>query len=163
MKIKGVVLILSLLFFVSSAFAMKGSEHSGHDMSDHKMDHGSMAKDHADASPGVYKHTDKADGLNATFQVMSLASMNMKDPEGKTHHIMASFSRNDQKMKEVAGNIVVVSPTGKEQAGRLIHFGGGMYAVNFTFDEAGEWQVRCQIIDRDKEYTKEFKYPHHTK
>ena len=162
MNIKGVVLILSLLFFASTAYAMKGSDHSGHDMSDHTMDHGNMSKDHAGSASGVYKHTDLADGIKATFQVMSLASMKMKDPEGKTHHVMASFSQNGTKMKEVTGDIVVVSPSGKEQAGKLKHFGGGMYAVNFIFDEAGEWQVKCQIIDGEKKYTKEFNYPHHT-
>merc|ERR1711879_975757 len=141
------------------ASAMKDMNHSGHDMSEKKMDHSSMAQD--GAKSGHFKHADMADGIHTAFQIMSLASMKMKDPEGKTHHIMVSFSQNNKGLKDVAGEINAVSPSGKEQIGQLKHFGGGMYAANFTFDEAGEWAIVCQFQDQSKQHTMNFSYPHH--
>lgn len=161
MNIKGIVTLLVLLIAASPAWAMKGTDHSGHStMSDKKMDHGAMGSGHKDSS-GNYKHVDKADGVQAAFQVMSLESMKMKDPDGKTHHIMVSLSKNSQKMKKAVGEIEVVSPAGKKQIGKLMHFGGGMYAANFTFDEPGDWSVTCNFTDQGTEYSKHFSYPHH--
>ncbi|MBM9514971.1 hypothetical protein [Desulfogranum marinum] len=152
------VLFVVLFMFATAASAMKDMNHSGHDMSDEKMDHSSMAQD--GAKSGHFKHADMADGIHTTFQIMSLASMKMKDPEGKTHHIMVSFSQNNQRMKAVVGDIKVVSPSGKDQVGELKHFGGGMYAVNFTFDEVGEWHVSCHFRVQASEHTIKFAYPH---
>merc|ERR1711879_21780 len=148
----------SVVYVCNSMGAMKDMNHSGHDMSEKKMDHSSMAQD--GAKSGHFKHADMADGIHTAFQIMSLASMKMKDPEGKTHHIMVSFSQNNQRMKAVVGDIKVVSPSGKDQVGELKHFGGGMYAVNFTFDEVGEWHVSCHFRVQASEHTINFAYPH---
>lgn len=160
-NIKGAVLVLVLLFTASAALAMKGTDHGGHNMSSHKTDHGAMSTGTVQ-KPGHFKHTDNTNGVHAVFQVMSLESMKMKDPEGKTHHIMVSFSKDNQKLKQGTGDIVVVSPSGKEQKGKLMHFGGGMYAANFTFDEAGDWAVKCNFTDQGGAYSMNFSYPHHT-
>lgn len=157
---KGALLVLVLFFAASTASAMKGTDHGGHNMSGHKTDHGAMSNGNTTTS-GHFKYVDKADGVHAVFQVMSLASMKMKDPEGKTHHIMVSLSKNNQKLKQATGDIVVVSPSGKKQRGKLMHFGGGMYAANFTFDEAGEWVIKCRFTGQGTDYTKKFSYPHH--
>lgn len=152
-------LVLVLLFGIPTASAMKGTGHGEHSLSGHSTDHGAVANGHKPAAKH-FKHTDTADGVHAVFQVMSLASMGMKDPGGKTHHIMVSFSKNNQKVKKAAGDMVVVSPSGKEQEGKLVHFGGGIYAVNFTFDEAGEWTVRCRFSVQGTTHTKSFSYQH---
>jgi hypothetical protein len=122
------------------------------------MDHSSM--DHGHTSSGNFKHKDSSDGIVGSFHVMSLESMNMKDPAGNTHHVMASFAKADKTITGVEGKISVVSPAGKEQSGELMHLGGGMYAVNFVFDEAGDWKVVCSFDDEGKTYSKEFVYPH---
>ena len=158
-QLKKAILVTALLVFATTSWAMKGMDHNGHDMSGEKMDHSSMTHENGTNS-GHFKHADMADGIHATFQIMSLASMKMKDPEGKTHHIMVSFSQNNKKMKTVVGDIKTESPSGKEQVGELKHFGGGMYAANFTFDEAGEWHVTCHFKEQATEHTIKFTYPH---
>lgn len=155
----GAVLFLVLVLLVAPALAMQGNDHKGHEMSGHTMDHGAMDQGNA-ATSGHFRHADDVEGINVSFQIMSLASMNMKDPSGKTHHIMASFSHDNQQMKQVAGVITVVSPSGKEQTGKLMHFGGGMYAANFTFDESGKWDVTCVFSEQGTKYSKQFTYPH---
>lgn len=152
-------LLAVLLLFATTVSATQGIDHSGHNMSQGKKAHSSMKHD-SGAHSGHFKHSDMVDGIHANFQVMSLASMKIKDPDGKTHHIMVSFSQNKKSMKGVAGDIKVVSPSGKEQVGELQHFGGGMYAVNFTFDEAGDWQVTCNFKDGANGQKMKFNYPH---
>ena len=159
LQLERAILITALLLFATTAWAMKGMDHNSPDMSGEKMDHSSMTHDNGTKS-GNFKHADMADGIHATFQIMSLASMKMKDPDGKTHHIMVSFSQNNQKMKTVTGDIKALSPSGKEQVGELKHFGGGMYAANFTFKEAGEWDIICHFKDQSAEHTIKFSYPH---
>ncbi len=147
-KLERVILFVVLLMFATTALAMKKMDHSS-------MSHGSNTKS------GHFKHAAMADGIHATFQIMSLASMKMKNQDGKTHHIMASFSQDNQKMKAVAGDIKVIAPSGKEQIAKLKHYGGGMYVANFTFDEAGEWLVTCNFKEEATEHTIKFDYPHH--
>ncbi len=161
LKIKRIAIILALLLAASPALAMQGTDHGGHAaMSDKTMDHSATGNGHNDTS-GSYKHVDNSDGVQAAFQVMSLESMHMKNADGKTHHIMVSLSKNTQKMKKAVGEIEVVSPTGKKQIGKLMHFGGGMYAANFTFDEPGDWSVTCTFESQGTKYAKQFSYPHH--
>jgi hypothetical protein len=65
--------------------------------------------------------------------------MNMKDPEGKTHHVMATFMRDGKAVEEVVGKVKLISPSGKEQLADLKSFGSGIYAANFLIDEPGKW------------------------
>lgn len=155
-----IILYVSLLFFATNAFAMKGMDSSGHGMSAGKMSHSSTMSGSATKNDN-FMHTGMTDGIHTNFQIMSLASMKMKAPDGKTHHIMVSFSQDDQKMNEVVGTMSVISPTGKKQTGELKNFGGGMYASNFNFDEAGEWNIVCRFKDQSTKHAVNFKYQHH--
>lgn len=159
LKLNKSVILFIILFFATSVYAMKGAGHDGHDMSAKKMDHSSMTQS-TKTPTGNFVHSSIADGVHGNFQIMSLASMNMKDPDGNTHHIMVSFSQNEKKMKHVVGSISAISPTGKKQTGVLKNFGGGMYAVNFIFEEAGEWDIICQFKDPSNDHTMNFRYPH---
>jgi hypothetical protein len=133
--------ILSLVF-ASSSMAMKG------------MEHGNSTED------GGFTHTAMAGDIHTEFKVMDLASMNMKDPDGKTHHVMATFTRDGEKISKVVGKIKLVSPSKKEQLADLKDYGGGVFAANFNIDEPGKWGVICLFKDEKGKQTVKFWYPH---
>lgn len=141
---KRIALIISLLSIVtySYGFAMSGMDH-GHD---NKAKH--------------FTHTEMVDGVHAEFQVMDLASMNMKDPDGKTHHVMATFKRNNEKLTKAVGKVKLISPTGKEQLAALKAFGSGVFAANFVIDEPGRWGVICLFKEAEGKHTVKFWYQH---
>ncbi len=147
-KITLIAVVMSLVF-ASSAMAMKGMDHGD-------MDHGSETKD------GTFKHSMMAEDVHAEFQVMELASMNMKDPDGNTHHVMASFKRGDEMIDKIAGKVKLISPSGKEQLATLKDFGSGIFAANFTIDEPGKWGVVCLFKEPQGQHTVKFWYPHMT-
>ena len=151
---------LSLLVLAQYTAAMEGADHSGHGASKEAAEHATM--EHGSMTKGdTFIHAEMVDGIHAEFQVMDLASMNMKDPEGKTHHVMASFLKNDEKIEKSAGKIKVIAPSGKEQVATLQHFGSGIFAANFTFDEPGKWGIICLFKDQETKHTVKFWYPHH--
>lgn len=141
---KKILLMITLLSFVftNATLAMKG------------MDHGVESKD------GIFKHTSMADGIHTEFQVMELANMNMKDPDGKTHHVMAAFKRDGQQITEAVGKVKLISPSGKEQLANLEDFGNGIFAANFTIDEPGKWGVICLFKEDNEKHTVKFWYSH---
>lgn len=157
-------LILSILFVgliaaSGVALAMKGMDH-GSDQQDpamESMNHGSETMN------GTFKHMAMAGDIHSEFQVMELAAMNMKDPAGNTHHVMATFSRNGEKIEKVAGKIKLVSPSGKEQLADLESFGSGVFAANFKIDEPGKWGVVCLFKDDQETQNVKFWYPHMVK
>ena len=100
------------------------------------------------------------DGIHAEFQIMDLASMNMTDPEGRTHHVMVSFMKDEQKITQAVGKVKLIAPSGKEQLADLKDFGSGVFAVNFTIDEQGKWGVICLFKDTDGKHTVKFWYTH---
>lgn len=124
-----------------------GGQHEG-------MQHGSMVM------PDRFMHSEMADDIHSEFQIMSLASMNMTDPDGKSHHIMATFMRDNEKIERLVGKMKVIAPSGKEQLGDLKDFGGGNFAANFTFDEEGKWGVICLFKDDAGKHTVKFWYDH---
>jgi len=130
------------LVFASSSMAMQG------------MDHGDETKD------GSFTHTAMAGDIHVEFKVMDLASMNMKDPDGKTHHVMATFTRNGEKISKVVGKMKLVAPSKKEQIADIKDYGGGVFAANFTIDEPGKWGVICLFKDEKGKQTVKFWYPH---
>lgn len=159
------ILVLSSLMMTSTAMAMdsKSHEHMNHDdqaaMDHSKMDHSKM--DHGSSQMGgTFKQAMMVDGIHSEFQVMELASMNMKDPEGRTHHIMASFMENDIKIEKIVGKMKLIAPSGKEQIGDLKDFGNGVFATNFTIDEQGKWGVICLFKDTKGKHTAKFWYQH---
>ncbi len=161
-KILGMLLFICVVF-VSHSMAMEGHSDmnkddktgagtaiEGHD----NMDHGSQNQD------GSFKHNTMAGNVHTEFQIMDLASMNMKDPTGKTHHVMATFKRDGQKIMKLAGKVKLISPSGKEQLESLKDFGSGIFAANFTIDEPGKWGVICLFKDEEVKQTVKFWYPH---
>ncbi|MBU1001773.1 MAG: hypothetical protein KKE73_04555 [Proteobacteria bacterium] len=134
--------IAALLTIAGSAFAMED------------MTHGSTTDGDA------YKHAAMVDGIHAEFQVMDLASMNMSDPEGKTHHVMAMFMKDNKMIEKAVGKIKLIAPSGKEQVQTLKDFGGGNFAANFSFDEPGKWGVICLFKDDAGKHIVKFWYDH---
>jgi hypothetical protein len=114
-----------------------------------------------DHTGGTFTHQEVVEGVQAEFQVMTLASMNMKDPQGKTHHIMVKLV-DDSSHKQISnaiGKIKLISPTGKEQEEGLQNY-GGILAANFTFDEKGKYGVICLFKVDGKKRLVKFWYPH---
>ena len=110
---------------------------------------------------GTYKHHASADGIRAEFQVMSLESMNMKDEEGATHHIMVKLmdDGNGQQVLGAIGKIKVISPSNKEQVQPLKDY-NGILAANFSFDENGKYGVICLFKVNNQKKLFKFWYPH---
>lgn len=140
-KISLIIAFISLVFAGSSS-AMEG------------MDHSSGQKD------GTFMHTVMIDDLHSEFQVMDLASMQMKDPDGKTHHVMVTFKRNDEMIVKAVGKMKLVSPSGKEQVADMKDYGSGVFAANFTIDEPGKWGVICLFKEEGGQHTAKFWYEH---
>ena len=155
------VVILTL----TTAPAVSMQEHSGHGSSkqhDHtQMQHGNgEAMDHA-AMGGTYKHTASQGGIDAAFQVMSLASMNMTSEEGDTHHIMVDLKTAGDGMpiKNAVGKIKVIAPDKSEQVSPLKNY-SGILAGNFTFTQPGKYGVICLLKVGDEKQVFKFWYPH---
>ena len=145
--------IMSLMFCTAAA----GLAMQGHG-SDKNTGHGDM-KDHA--MKGTFMHEAVSEGVRAEFQVMSLESMNMKDPDGNTHHIMVKLfpEGSDEPMKEAVGKVKIISPSKKETTATLKDY-SGVFAANFTADESGEYGVICLLKVADKKPLYKFWYPH---
>lgn len=145
LTVRGMSLLI-VLAFASAAWSA-----GGHDMQ--SMDHGSMA--------GTFKHEATVDAIRAEFQVMSLESMNMKDPDGATHHIMVKFFDADTgvPIKKAVGKIKVIAPSKKESVVSLKDY-SGIYAANFTFDEPGDYGVICLAKVEGKKPLYKFWYTH---
>ena len=136
-------------------------KHGGHGSMDHgtkggheKMDHSSMG--------GTFTHEVVVDGVKAEFQVMSLASMNMKDPEGNTHHVMAKFfdAASNSQVKGAAGKVKIIRPSGDDQVATLKDY-SGIFAANFTVKEKGKYGIICLFKIGDKKHVAKFWYHPH--
>jgi hypothetical protein len=117
------------------------------------MDHKSMA--------GDFKHEATAEGVRAEFQVMSLESMKMQDPDGATHHVMVKFFEADTgaQIRRAAGKIKIIGPSHKEAVKSLKDY-SGIYAANFTVDKPGKYGVICLAKIGDKKPLYKFWYTH---
>lgn len=152
--------VLVALALAAPAFAMDShaSMGSGPAMQGHEgMQHGSSSMN------GMFKHAAMVDGMHAEFEVMSLASMNMSDPQGRTHHVMATFSKDGRRLEKLAGKVKLIAPSGKEQVATLKDFGGGQFAANFTIDEPGKWGMICLFKDEAGKHVEKFWYDHMAK
>ena len=130
------------------------------------MNHGEMKSNEMenmkhDSAGDSFKHEEIVDGVKAEFQIMNLESMNMKDPDGKTHHIMVKFFHNEsgEQINDVAGKVKIIGPAGKEQEGKLADY-SGVYAANFTFDQPDKYGVICLFKTEDKKRMVKFWYSH---
>jgi hypothetical protein len=110
----------------------------------------------------VFKHQAVVDGIQADFQVMSLAAMNMSDPEGHTHHIMVKLAQegSGDPIADAIGKIKVIAPDKKEQTGVLKRYGDFLVA-NFTFGAPGKYGVICLFVVDGQKHVVKFWYPHH--
>lgn len=147
-------IVMSVLVAFALVVAQSLTAQAMEKMDHPKMNHGSME------NSDTFTKMEMVDGFHVEFQVMDLASMNMKDPEGNTHHIMVSFMKDNNKLENIAGKVKVISPSGKEQIGTLTNYGSGVFAVNFTFNESGDWGVICLFKDGQQKHTVKFWYPH---
>ena len=110
---------------------------------------------------GTFKHEAVMNHVRAEFQIMSLASMNMKDPNGATHHVMVNLfhdSTNDP-IKDAVGKVKIIDPNGKEQIDSLKNH-SGIYAANFTFEKNGKYGVICMVKVDAENHVFKFWYPH---
>ncbi len=127
--------------------------------------HGDMGKmDKADKGMDAMGFTHEAvvDGLRSEFQIMSLASMKMKDEHGATHHIMVKLmdEATHAEIKQAVGKIKIIGPDGAEQESTLKNY-SGIFAANFSFAASGKYGVICLLkVDGQKRVVK-FWYPHH--
>ena len=122
------IAVLIITLAALPAMAMKGhdSHGSGHDMqADKQMDHGKddKAMDHGGMG-GTFKHMASEGGIDAEFQVMSLASMNMTSDKGETHHIMVNLKETEggAAIKHAVGKIKVIAPDKTEQVSPLKNY-----------------------------------------
>lgn len=131
------------------------------DMNHGNMQSGEMEKMDHNSVGGVFTHNEIVDGVKAEFQIMNLESMNMKDPDGNTHHIMVKFfnKESSEQIKDVVGKIKIIGPSGKEQEGVLTDY-SGIYAANFTFDQQYKYGVICLFKAGDKKRVVKFWYLH---
>ena len=109
----------------------------------------------------TFTHQAVSQGIRADVKIMSLSSMNMTDPKGATHHIMIEFREDTTgaQIKEVVGKIKVIAPDKTEQSGHLKDF-NGIYAVNLTFKEPGNYGVICLVHMGENKHLYKFWYPH---
>ena len=161
------IAVLIIALAALPAMAMKGHDShgssGGKDMkSDKQMDHGAHDKqmDHSGMG-GTFKHTATEGGIDAEFQVMSLASMNMTSDKGETHHIMVNLKEADggEAIKNAVGKIKVVAPDKTEQVSPLKNY-SGVLAANFTFKDKGKYGVICLLKNKDKKQVFKFWYHH---
>ena len=157
---KRTLLIAAVIFALVAVPAMAMQ---GHDMkSDDKMDHSAqgMQMDHTGMG-GTFKHTATEGGIDAEFQVMSLASMNMTSDKGETHHIMVNLKETDggAPIKNAVGKIKVIAPDKTEQESSLKNY-NGILAANFTFKKSGKYGVICLLKNQDQKQVFKFWYHH---
>lgn len=157
---KQTLLIAAIIFAFTALPAMAMQ---GHDMkSGDKMDHSTHGKqmDHTGMG-GTYTHMASEGGIDAEFQVMSLASMNMTSDKGETHHIMVNLKETDggAPIKNAIGKIKVIAPDKTEQEGSLKNY-SGILAANFNFKEPGKYGVICLLKNQDRKQVFKFWYHH---
>jgi len=159
------VLIAVLAAVPAMAMQGHGSHDSsgGSDMKSEKtMDHGSHGKQNDQGGMGgTFKHSASQGGIDAEFQVMSLASMNMTSDKGETHHIMVNLKEENSgtPIQHAVGKIKVIAPDKTEQVSPLKNY-SGILAANFTFNEPGKYGVICLLKNEDRKQVFKFWYHH---
>ena len=109
----------------------------------------------------TFQHIATDKRIRAEIQVMSLSSMNVKDQNGNTHHIMLKLfhdTKSDQ-IKEAIGKIKIIGPDGSEQIDSLKNY-NGIFAANFKFLKTGKYGVICLVKVNDEKHLFKFWYPY---
>lgn len=146
-----VLAIVTLLFSVLPVSAMKGHDDNSH-----------SAQTDGDMGNMGFKHDAVVDGVRSEFQIMSLASMKMKDDQGRTHHIMVKLfdDKTQGEIKTADGKIKIIGPDGSEQVSALKNY-NGIFAANFTFAAEGKYGVICLFKVEGQKKLVKFWYNHH--
>lgn len=157
---KNIVTIITMFIaigWVSINIGTAGtSSHEGHEQSHPPA----PTTKHADPT-GTFKHKAIVKNIRAEFQIMSLTSMNMKDPNGATHHVMVNLFHDSMNhpIKDAVGKVKIVGPDEKEQINTLKNY-NGIFAANFTLSKNGKYGVICLVkVDGEKHLYK-FWYQH---
>jgi len=110
---------------------------------------------------GTFEHTMIEKNIRAKFQIMSLASMNMNDPNGATHHVMVKLFHDSMNhpIENAVGKVKLIGPNGTEQTNLLKNY-NGIFAANFTIGEKGKYGVICLVIVDGEKHIFKFWYPH---
>jgi hypothetical protein len=151
------MLIFLLLLLCPLAPAPAGAMEMKHDAAHagphEKMEHGT--------APEQFSYQQVVEGVRAEFQVMSLSSMNMKDPAGNTHHVMVRFFNNEtnEQITDAVGKVKIIAPDGAEQISPLVNY-SGVYAANFTLTQHGKYGVICLFKAAGKKGLIKFWYTH---
>ncbi|HSO20064.1 MAG TPA: hypothetical protein VLT88_11425 [Desulfosarcina sp.] len=161
------IAVLIVTLAALPAMAMKGHDSHGAGgeqamQADKKMDHGKTGEaTDPTGMGGAFKHTATQGGIDAEFQVMSLASMNMTSDKGETHHIMVNLKTAESggAIKQAVGKIKVIAPDKSEQVSALKNY-NGILAANFTFNEPGKYGVICLLKHQDEKQVFKFWYDH---
>jgi hypothetical protein len=151
-----IVTLFIVIGLVSTTITTAGTaSHEGHGQT-----HDSAAMEKA-GSKTTFKHQVVTNQIKAEFQIMSLASMNMKDPKGATHHVMVNLFNDatHQPIKNAVGKIKIIGPDKEEQISTLENY-NGVFAANFTFSKTGKYGVICLVKVDDEKHVFKFWYPH---
>jgi len=110
---------------------------------------------------GTFKYQAVVKHIRAEFQIMSLASMNMKDPNNATHHVMVTLFNESMNhpIKDAVGKVKVIEPNGNEQINSLKNY-NGIFAANFSFKKTGKYGVICLVKVGEEKYLFKFWYHH---
>lgn len=151
-----IIMFIAIIWFTSGMATSDTSHKAGeksHAQPSGKMDHAAMTD--------TFEHQMVDKQVRAEFQIMSLASMNIKDPDGATHHVMVKLYDNSgkQPVKEAVGKVKVIGPDKKEQVNGLKNY-NGIFAANFTFSQKGEYGVICLVKINGEKHLFKFWYPH---
>jgi hypothetical protein len=157
---KKIIVLLTLLLTLSWGWTSLTATEAPH--KNHGSEAPPMSKAMEKTSPdGTFKHTMVEKNIRAEFQIMSLASMNMKDPDGATHHVMVKLFHDSMNhpIKNAVGKVKLIGPHGNEQTNLLKNY-NGIFAANFTFGEKGKYGVICLVIVDGEKHIFKFWYPH---
>jgi hypothetical protein len=151
------VAMVLIIGSVSSNLAAADAPHEGHG----KTDMSAPSAMESAGPTGTFKHEVVDKHIRAEFQIMSLASMNMKDPNGATHHVMVKLFHDSMNhpIKNAVGKVKVIGPHGMEQITGLKNY-NGIFSANFTFGENGKYGVICLVIVDGEKHVFKFWYQH---
>ena len=87
--------------------------------------------------------------------------MNMKDPNGATHHVMVKMIHDSMNhpIKDAVGKVKVIGPDGKEQINPLKNY-NGIFAANFSFEKTGKYGVISLVKIEGEKHVFKFWYHH---
>ena len=145
------------IYSISPNTAIAGTSHQGHGLT-----HMPAPSTMENTSPtDIFKHEAVVKHVRAEFQIMSLASMNMKDPNGASHHVMLKLFDDlaNHPIKDAVGKVKVIGPAGKEQISILKNY-NGVFAANFSFKNTGKYGVICLVKVGGEKHLFKFWYPH---